>query len=81
MRTNFYHCTVLYLPSLTVTEARLLFSVLVYAGTWQTGGVFHADDWVKIARDLPLNLAATLLVNPCTAYRMLKDFMPLYEGN
>lgn len=71
----------LYLPSLTLTETGLLFSVLEYAGTWQTGGVFQADDWIKIARDIPLNLAATLLVNPCTAYRMLKDFVPLYEGN
>lgn len=51
-----------------------------YTGTWQTGGVFQADDWIKIPKGVPLNLAATLLVNPCTAYRMLKDFVPLEEG-
>lgn len=42
--------------------------------------MFQADDWIKIAKDVPLNLAATLLVNPCTAYRMLKDFVQLKEG-
>ena len=51
-----------------------------YVGTWQTCGVFQADDWIKIAKEVPLNLAATLLVNPCTAYRMLKDFVQLKEG-
>lgn len=57
-----------------------LYALYVHTGTWQTCGVFQADDWIKIAKDVPLNLAATLLVNPCTAYRMLKDFVQLKEG-
>ncbi|KAM3965779.1 enoyl-[acyl-carrier-protein] reductase, mitochondrial [Aphomia sociella] len=46
-------------------------------GTWRNIGVFTKD----VIRVVPDNLgvveAATLTVNPCTAYRMLTDFVPV----
>jgi len=36
--------------------------------------------WTKVPSSLPLTLAATLSVNPCTAYRMLRDFVELGQG-
>lgn len=35
----------------------------------------------RIPKDVPLEFAATLSVNPCTAYRMLQDFATLREGD
>jgi len=35
----------------------------------------------KIDNDIPVPYAATLGVNPCTAYRMLKDFVQLKPGD
>ncbi|CAG0897320.1 unnamed protein product [Cyprideis torosa] len=46
-------------------------------GLWCTHLVEPEEDWVKIPSDLPLEHAATLAVNPCTAYRMLEDFVEL----
>lgn len=36
---------------------------------------------MKVPNDIPLAEAATITVNPCTAYRMLKDFVALNEGD
>ena len=49
-------------------------------GTWRTCIVQKAQQFVKIRDDIPLETAATLSVNPTTAYRMLKDFVSLKEG-
>ena len=39
------------------------------------------DDVIHINNEgIELVQAATLTVNPCTAYRMLKDFVTLKEG-
>lgn len=49
-------------------------------GTWRTAAVLKADDLVALPKDIPLLSAATLGVNPCTAYRMLSDFEELKPG-
>lgn len=50
-------------------------------GTWRSHGVFKECDLMKIPEGIPLPEAATITVNPCTAYRMLKDFVDLKEGD
>ncbi|XP_048671902.1 enoyl-[acyl-carrier-protein] reductase, mitochondrial isoform X13 [Marmota marmota marmota] len=46
-------------------------------GTWQTEAVFSEKALIQVPNDIPLQSAATLGVNPCTAYRMLVDFEQL----
>lgn len=50
-------------------------------GTWRSRGVFKGAEMFKIPEDLGLLEASMLTVNPCTAYRMLKDFVPLEPGS
>ncbi|XP_078666116.1 enoyl-[acyl-carrier-protein] reductase, mitochondrial-like [Branchiostoma floridae x Branchiostoma belcheri] len=50
-------------------------------GTWRTHAVCPASELRKIPNDIPLEAAATLAVNPCTAYRMLTDFQHLQPGD
>ncbi|XP_038614041.1 enoyl-[acyl-carrier-protein] reductase, mitochondrial [Tachyglossus aculeatus] len=50
-------------------------------GTWRTVVVLSEEVLAKVPRDLPLLCAATLGVNPCTAYRMLTDFEDLQPGD
>ena len=50
-------------------------------GTWRMFVVCSEDDMWKIPNDIPLLSAATLSVNPCTAYRMLTDFGHLEKGD
>ncbi|XP_008119697.2 enoyl-[acyl-carrier-protein] reductase, mitochondrial [Anolis carolinensis] len=50
-------------------------------GTWRTEAVFVAEKLLKLPPDIPLTCAATLSVNPCTAYRMLSDFEVLKPGD
>ncbi|EHA98860.1 Trans-2-enoyl-CoA reductase, mitochondrial [Heterocephalus glaber] len=50
-------------------------------GTWQTEAVFSKEALIEIPSDIPLQSAATLSVNPCTAYRMLVDFEQLQPGD
>ncbi len=40
----------------------------------------HVTTLVKVPNDMPVDLAATLTVNPQTAYRMLKAFVTLTPG-
>lgn len=50
-------------------------------GTWRTHAIANEEEVQKISHDgLSIVQAATLAVNPCTAYRMLKDFVMLKEG-
>ena len=51
------------------------------SGTWQTFKVASESDLVKVPNDIPLVCAATLTVNPRTAYRMLMDFVDLEPGD
>ncbi|XP_072535850.1 enoyl-[acyl-carrier-protein] reductase, mitochondrial [Salminus brasiliensis] len=50
-------------------------------GTWRTEAVLNAVDLVTLPSDIPLLSAATLGVNPCTAFRMLSDFEHLQPGD
>ena len=46
-------------------------------GTWRTHGIHKEDALFRIDGSIPLIAASTFQVNPPTAYRMLKDFVPL----
>lgn len=50
-------------------------------GTWRSHMVLPSNLLLKIPKDIGIVEAATLTVNPCTAYRMLKDFATLKEGD
>lgn len=50
-------------------------------GTWRNFGVFHQCVLKAVPDDLGVAEAATLTVNPCTAYRMLLDFKPVRQKN
>ncbi|XP_047929244.2 enoyl-[acyl-carrier-protein] reductase, mitochondrial isoform X1 [Anser cygnoides] len=50
-------------------------------GTWRTQAVFPEASLLQVPSDIPLLCAATLSVNPCTAYRMLSDFESLAPGD
>ena len=50
------------------------------AGTWRTAAVLAEKDVISVPNDIPLLSAATLGVNPCTAFRMLSDFENLKPG-
>jgi len=50
-------------------------------GTWTQSTKADQSSVVKISKDIPLPYAATLGVNPCTAYRMLRDFVDLKAGD
>ncbi|KAK7028867.1 hypothetical protein SK128_002006 [Halocaridina rubra] len=50
-------------------------------GTWRTHAVADFTDLIKIPPDIALATGATIAVNPGTAYRMLKDFVPLKHGD
>lgn len=46
-------------------------------GTWRTCGVYEAAELLALDKSIPIHFAASLKVNPPTAYRMLKDFINL----
>ncbi|XP_066421024.1 enoyl-[acyl-carrier-protein] reductase, mitochondrial isoform X1 [Molothrus aeneus] len=50
-------------------------------GTWRTHGVFPEEMLLKVPSDIPMLCAATLSVNPCTAFRLLADFESLAPGD
>ncbi|KAF9598470.1 hypothetical protein IFM89_027904 [Coptis chinensis] len=50
-------------------------------GTWQTYIVKEENVWHKINKDIPIEYAATVTVNPLTALRMLEDFVKLNSGD
>ncbi|XP_017333748.2 enoyl-[acyl-carrier-protein] reductase, mitochondrial isoform X2 [Ictalurus punctatus] len=50
-------------------------------GTWRTAAVFSEDDLVTVPSDISVLSAASLGVNPCTAFRMLSDFESLMPGD
>ncbi|UJR25874.1 hypothetical protein I4U23_007224 [Adineta vaga] len=50
-------------------------------GKWRSHGIVSINDLIKIPSDIPVEAAATLSVNPCTAYRLLKDFVTLEKGD
>jgi len=50
-------------------------------GTWRDFGVFEENDLFKVPADIPTQYAATVSVNPCTALRLLDDFVQLKPGD
>jgi trans-2-enoyl-CoA reductase len=50
-------------------------------GTWRTLAVAPAASFIRVRSDIPAEYAATVSVNPCTAYRMLRDFVALKPGD
>lgn len=50
-------------------------------GTWVSHSIYKAKDVMKVPSGVGLIEAASMTVNPCTAYRMLKDFVNLTTGN
>lgn len=50
-------------------------------GTWRTYLMVDSKNVLKIPPKLGLVQASTLTINPCTAYRMLKDFAKLKKGD
>lgn len=50
-------------------------------GTWRSTAVAPAADVMAISDKISIEDAATLAVNPATAYRMLADFVPLAKGD
>ncbi|XP_068935166.1 enoyl-[acyl-carrier-protein] reductase, mitochondrial isoform X2 [Petaurus breviceps papuanus] len=50
-------------------------------GTWRAEVVASEESLIGIPSDIPMHCAATLSINPCTAYRMLLDFEQLRPGD
>lgn len=50
-------------------------------GLWRTHLRVKEDDLLPVDKELDLAAAATLTVNPCTAYRLLADFASLQPGD
>ena len=50
-------------------------------GAWREEAVIAENDVLKVPNDIPVAYAATIGVNPCTAYRLLEDFAKLKEGD
>ncbi|GLC43276.1 hypothetical protein PLESTB_001491400 [Pleodorina starrii] len=50
-------------------------------GTWRSAGTFAAADWHRVPRDIGLEAAATLVINPPTALAMLENFVELQPGD
>ncbi|XP_045136659.1 enoyl-[acyl-carrier-protein] reductase, mitochondrial-like [Portunus trituberculatus] len=50
-------------------------------GTWRTHIVAPHTDLIKVPSNADMVTAATIAVNPGTAYRMLKDFVPMSSGD
>jgi len=51
------------------------------SGTWRSHSLSEDKDWIKIRNDIPAISAATMMINPCTALRMLLDFVSLKPGD
>jgi len=50
-------------------------------GTWCSEIVCPEASLMRVPNDMAMEAAATILVNPCTAYRMLHDFVPMKPGD
>ncbi|GIL80846.1 hypothetical protein Vretimale_9439 [Volvox reticuliferus] len=50
-------------------------------GTWRSAGTFSAAHWHKVPREIGLEAASTLIINPPTALAMLENFVELKQGD
>ncbi|KAH0564909.1 hypothetical protein GP486_001692 [Trichoglossum hirsutum] len=66
----------------TVQKGDWVLMKRVAFGTWRTHAEAEESDVLRVEKDgvTPVQ-AGTVSVNPCTAYRMLKDFYPLQPGD
>ena len=51
-----------------------------FIGTWRTEFYCEGEELIKIPNDIPVEYAAGISSNPCTAYRLLTDFGGLQKG-
>ncbi|KAJ8687280.1 hypothetical protein QAD02_023074 [Eretmocerus hayati] len=54
---------------------------VVNRGTWRTHALYKSNEMLKVCKEMDVITASMLNVNPCTAYRMLKDFVDLKCGD
>lgn len=52
----------------------------IATGTWTTHTILSEKDVIVLDKDIDTLFAAQITVNPCTAYRMIKDFVNLKQG-
>ena len=50
-------------------------------GTWRYTARVNENSLMKVPNDIPVPYAATISVNPATAYRLLRDFVKLEPGD
>lgn len=51
------------------------------SGTWRSHAIYCESDVIVLPKEIGVVEGATINVNPCTAYRMLKDFVDLKPGD
>lgn len=59
----------------------VLLSSSVFSGTWRQEGKAEESALVKVPNDIPAAYAATLTINPATAYCLLREFEQLSPGD
>lgn len=57
-----------------------VFELLSPSGTWRSVIVAGTEHFIKVSQKIPMAMAATLTVNPVTAYKMMKTFIKLKPG-
>ncbi|XP_003386702.2 PREDICTED: trans-2-enoyl-CoA reductase, mitochondrial-like [Amphimedon queenslandica] len=62
-------------------EGDWVIPILPGVGTWRSTLISNCNKFLKVSSSTGLDFAATLQVNPPTAYRMLKDFVSLQPGD
>ncbi|KAG6005449.1 hypothetical protein E4U21_007918 [Claviceps maximensis] len=64
-------------PSLSLKKGDWVIPAAQQIGTWRTHAVFEANHVLKIEKEsLTPTQVATVSINPCTAYRILRDYGP-----
>ncbi|KAG6069203.1 hypothetical protein E4U32_002338 [Claviceps aff. humidiphila group G2b] len=64
-------------PSSSLKKGDWVIPAAQHIGTWRTHAVFEANDVIKIEKEsLTPTQVATVSVNPCTAYRILRNYGP-----
>lgn len=69
-------------PESTLKPGDWVIPVFPGYGTWRSHVLGDTIDFLKVPNDIanPLDVA-TIMVNPCTAFRILEDFVDLKEGD
>eukprot|EP00761_Pharyngomonas_kirbyi_P010074 gb/GECH01010092.1/.p1 GENE.gb/GECH01010092.1/~~gb/GECH01010092.1/.p1 ORF type:complete len:379 (+),score=83.83 gb/GECH01010092.1/:1-1137(+) len=62
-------------------DQRVIIGKPGHGGTWTTHNVFPEDVLDPVPKDIPVNYAALLAINPATAHRLLNDFVSLQKGD